>query len=272
MAGITFSKFRNGYIILACISGVACAGFAVARLFINYAIVSTVSQAAGLEYALTYSTLAVTCLIFTILALICRDKSKMQSPKALACYVVSTLVVFCVICAVSNAIPNTSRYMAAEPDASVEKLYPIDQLEFSKEPKERVYFYKQVQFGKTYWCGGSDRFTFAPSNSKEESNWNYGDGQAVLTYYYLYDPTMRRLQENDFKTAFSTDDVEEGELEDGGYHLCNYGTYSQVTYRDKVSAFSMTAPHTANTKYTDTQVLGVGKALHQFLQSRSNEA
>ncbi len=262
-------KMKKRYILLAVLFGLACVGCALARLLVNYASVSTVSQAAGPEHAPAYTALAVVCLVLTVAALACREKAKMQSTKSLVCFLIAAAVLCGVTGAVAASVPTTTGYMAAKADPAAPELCPIDRLSFDRVPKEKVYFYKQVRLGKSYWCGGSDRFTFAPKESQEESTWDQSNGQTVLTYYYLQDPTGRRLQENSFKTAFAVTDVEEDELTDGPYRVCNYDTYSRVTYADDTSTFCLTAPHTATTRYTDAQLLSVGKTLHRALQARA---
>lgn len=262
-------KMKKLYILLAVLSGLACVGLALSRLLVNYATVSTVSQAAGPEHAPTYTALAVVCLVLTVAALACREKAKMQSTKSLVCFLIAAAALCGVTGAVAGSIPATTNYMAAKADPAAPELYPIDQLGFDRTPEEKVFFFKEVRLGKSYWCGGSDRFTFAPKENQEQSTWDHGDDQAVLTYYYLQDPTGRRLQENSFKTAFSVTDVEQEELENGPYRVCNYDTYSRVTYADDTSTFCLTAPHTVTTRYTDAQLLSVGKTLHQALQTRA---
>ena len=262
-------KMKKLYILLAVLSGLACVGLALSRLLVNYATVSTVSQAAGPEHAPTYTALAVVCLVLTVAALACREKAKMQSTKSLVCFLIAAAALCGVTGAVAGSIPATTNYMAAKADPAAPELYPIDQLGFDRTPEEKVYSFKEVRLGKSYWCGGSDRFTFAPKENQEQSTWDHGDDQAVLTYYYLQDPTGRRLQENSFKTAFSVTDVEQEELEDGPYRVCNYDTYSRLTYADDTSTFCLTAPHTVTTRYTDAQLLSVGKTLHQALKTRA---
>ena len=48
-------KMKKLYILLAVLSGLACVGLALSRLLVNYATVSTVSQAAGPEHAPAYT-------------------------------------------------------------------------------------------------------------------------------------------------------------------------------------------------------------------------
>lgn len=77
-------KMKKLYILLAVLSGLACVGLALSRLLVNYATVSTVSQAAGPEHAPAYTALAVVCLVLTVAALACREKAKMQSTNKAA--------------------------------------------------------------------------------------------------------------------------------------------------------------------------------------------
>ena len=77
-------KMKKLYILLAVLSELACVGLALSRLLVNYATVSTVSQAAGPEHAPAYTALAVVCLVLTVAALACREKAKMQSTNKAA--------------------------------------------------------------------------------------------------------------------------------------------------------------------------------------------
>ena len=261
MAGITSGKNKWVVISFRIIVFLLFLICIVRRFLISYSLIH--SYGLGLE-----SSLGCTVLVFVSLILFCLSFIRFFKKNSVI-FIVFAIISIVISLIASSKIPNVYQYESSKNDNNVSSCFLFDN--YIDKSSRSYYYLKKVELFDAHWIGCSLYKEFETENSFEDLMQDTNDSNVTINYYYLKDPSGRRIKEYIEKKllseAFDIDYVYDNEIHTEKYSVYEYGNQLEFVSEADDMVFYISANKNKHTSYDLERFATYGNTLLNELKN-----